>query len=477
MATSPSAAKEDNSAEWALDNTQLLDRVHAPCIQEEQTQCFLRTHGRLLLLVRGPPGSGKNIIVAELEELYPDSRAYWSDKLFSSPMAPQRNSVTIRESHDLCHSKIEGFMKNDVPMIINKNTNVMVWEIAKFLVLASRYGYTVILVDIPRHIVLDPKVLTVTNNKGLGEQYLTSRVKQWEEVHPFAMGWSPRPKDAAWLLQRFQQLRAALHEEDSTLDLKAIANTCVFPFCLARLCLFGRAKTDSDYCSSEKVRKAYGRSDTIRVFGYAITKGFIFAMVELSDDQASLTRCNNNGGGDGSGGGADEDIDEVTLRFLMSLSPSNWEEVACIVDLTKFTTKDGGSDGEDGLRSTSEQINLEGMCTSKITFMPLGSMEGTEYCYSRAVTAPWKLLSSKLRFWTGSPSEGAACTKKIAGVGVYGSTSSADDACLLVYDAAVELEAIFTGYYQPHTTVISGNSWSQTQRMASRARPRRSWPR
>lgn len=467
----------DDTADCTLDNTQLLDRVHAPCVQDEQTQCFLRTHGRLLLLVRGPPGSGKNIIVAELEELYPDSRAYWSDKLFSSPMAPERNSVTIRESHDLCHSKIEGFMKNDVPMIINKNTNVMVWEIAKFLVLASRYGYTVILVDMPHHVVLDPKVLTATNNKGLSEQYLTNRVKQWEEVHPFATGWSPRPKDAARLLQRFQQLRTALRKEDSTLDLKVVANTCVFPFCLARLCLFGRAKADRDYCCSEKVRKAYGQSDTIRVFGYAITQGFVFAMVELSDDQASLTRCHDNGGGDGSVGGADDDMDAVTLRFSMSLSPSNWEEVVCIVDFAKFATEDGGSgDGEDGLRSASEGINIKGMHTSKITFMPLGSMEGTEYCYSRAVTAPSKLLSSKLRFWTGSSAEGAVCTK-VAGVDVYGSTSSADEACLLVYDAAVELDAVFTGYYQPYTTPLSRNSWSQTRNMASGARPRRSGPR
>ncbi|KAK8784526.1 hypothetical protein V5799_009100, partial [Amblyomma americanum] len=352
----------DDGADCTLDNTQLLDRVDAPCVRDEETQRFLRTHGRLLLMVRGPPGSGKNIIAAELEELYPDSRAYWSDKLFSSPMAPERNSVTIRESHDLCLSKIEGFMKNDVPMIINKNTNVMVWEIGKFLVLASRYGYTVILVDMPHHFVLDPKVLTATNNKGLSEQYLSCRVKQWEEVHPFATGWSPRPKDAARLLQRFRQLRTALREEDSALDLKAVANTCVFPFCLARLCLFGRAKVDSDYCCSEKVRKAYGRSDTIRVFGYAITQGFVFAMVELSDDQASLTKGQDSGEGIGNAGGADDDMDAVTLRFSMSLSPSNWEEVACIVDLAKFATEDGGrGDGEDGLRSAGEGINLKVM--------------------------------------------------------------------------------------------------------------------
>ncbi|KAH8042274.1 hypothetical protein HPB51_021358 [Rhipicephalus microplus] len=58
------------------------------------------------------------------------------------------------------------------------------------------------------------QVLTATNNKGLGESYITQRVRQWEEVHPFATGWAPRPRDAAKLLHRYRQLREALHEAD-----------------------------------------------------------------------------------------------------------------------------------------------------------------------------------------------------------------------------------------------------------------------
>ncbi|KAL3195835.1 hypothetical protein MRX96_015720 [Rhipicephalus microplus] len=92
-------------ADCPTDTTQLLERVDAPCLKHEATLDFLRTHGRLLFLVRGPPGSGKNIVAAELEELYPECRSYWSDKLFSSPVAPERNTVTMRESHDLCLSK------------------------------------------------------------------------------------------------------------------------------------------------------------------------------------------------------------------------------------------------------------------------------------------------------------------------------------------------------------------------------------
>ncbi|KAL3195834.1 hypothetical protein MRX96_015720 [Rhipicephalus microplus] len=449
-------------ADCPTDTTQLLERVDAPCLKHEATLDFLRTHGRLLFLVRGPPGSGKNIVAAELEELYPECRSYWSDKLFSSPVAPERNTVTMRESHDLCLSKIEGFMKNDVPVIINRNTNVRVWEIAKFLVLASRYGYTVILVDMPLHFVLDPKVLTATNNKGLGESYITQRVRQWEEVHPFATGWAPRPRDAAKLLHRYRQLRKALHEADPALAPKDIASSNVFPFCLARVCVFGRTTAESNYCSSEKVKKAYGRHDTVRVFGYAATCGFVFAMAELTEEQASLLKKGDSGSSADKVG--HEEVDDLAERMCLSLSPSNWEDVSCIVDLAKFAAPEigGGDDGEDALRLAADKTDIKSTHPSRITIMPLGSVEGTDYSFARAVGTPWTLLATKLRSWTSPTAEEAA--KKVGKVEVYAATESGREACcLLVDEETCELDVVFTGYYQPYTTPLSRNSWSTTR--------------
>ncbi|KAK8769136.1 hypothetical protein V5799_014399, partial [Amblyomma americanum] len=440
----------DSGSVRAVNNTELLHHVDAPCIKVEKTQHFLRTHGRLLFLVRGPPGMGKGIVVDELEQLYPNSRSYWSDKLFTSPMAPERNKETMHKSHVLCASKIEGFMQNNVPVIINKSTNVMVWEIEPYLKLASKYAYTVILIDMPNYVALYPKNLTAANNKGLNETYFINRVKQWEQVHPFATGWSPRPEDAARLLERFRQLRLVLLKKRCSLDRKSVVDTCVFPFCLARLCLFGRTKVDKDYCCSEQVKKAYGRSDTLRVFGYAIAQGFVFAMVELSDDQALLTT-----GPDGIGCGhrADSDLFAGWMR--------TWEEVPCTVDIAKFTTEGGGgSRQEDWLRRDDKRIKLKDTPLSRITFMPLGSLDGTKYTYTGAVAAPWRLLSSKLHFWITQSAAGKVCAKTVAGIDVYGSRI---EGVVLLVDLAVEMDVVFTGYYQPYTTAGSRLNLPQTR--------------
>ncbi|KAK8784529.1 hypothetical protein V5799_009103 [Amblyomma americanum] len=483
----PRAAMGYRGGTFPMDNTQLLERMDAPCLKDEKTQRFLRTHGRLLFLVRGPASLGKDTVAAELEHLYPESRAYWSDKLFSSPMAPGRNTASIRESHDLCLSKVEGFMKIDTSVIINKNPNVMVWEVANFLVLASRYGYTVIIIDMPHHFSSDPKVLGATN-MGLGEPHLAGRVKQWEEVHPFATGWSPRPKDAARLLQRFRQLRTALLEKDPNVAPQDVSTSHIYPFCLAKLCLFGRTTTDSDYCRSEKVRKAFGQSDTLRVFGYAVVRGFVFALVDLSLEQASLSKADSV---DDCGSLVEtvDDMDALSHRFEVSLSPQDWEEVSCIIDLAKFLPKGDGNDQDNILHSVGDKISLkdgqhhispplallllQDVDPSRVTFMPLGSVEGTKYSCSGAAGAPWKLLSSMLRSWAAQSADGTDCSKRVAGIGVYGSMGATDDVLLLVDEMTVELDVVFTGYYQPHTTGLSRRTWSQGRSMRPGRPPRR----
>lgn len=94
--------------------------------------------------------------------------------------------------------------------------------------------------------------------------------------------------------------------------------------------------------------------------------------------------------------------------------------------------------------------------------MPLGSVEGTDYSFARAVGAPWTLLATKLRSWTSPTAEEAA--KKVGKVEVYAATESGREACcLLVDEETCELDVVFTGYYQPYTTPLSRNSWSTTR--------------
>ncbi|XP_075745688.1 uncharacterized protein LOC119174441 isoform X2 [Rhipicephalus microplus] len=441
-ATMPTPPRKPNC--YSADVVQrVLDSVDAPCLKHGGTQHFLRYHGRLLVMVRGPPGSGKDIVAARLGELYTSSS---KQTALSEPSKPTTTSVPLGDLN-----KMEDCMKGNAPMLYYY-TETLVLHITRYLALASKYGYTVIIIDMPHKDASESKA----PYKAMGE---SNEKIQWEEVHPFATGWSPRPKDAAQLLQRFRQIRNILKNEDSTLAPKDVASSHVYPFCLARVCLFGSSVADKDYCLSEKVMQAYGRSDTLRVFGYAVTQGFVFAMVKLTDDQASLT---------GRLDSVDEnnDVGEVTRQLSLSLGFQTWDEVGCIVDMAKFTE---GCDDGNNLHFVGKRIGLEDLQLSRITFMPLGSIDGTEYSYSKAVSAPWLLLCSKLRSWRAAEIN---CERTINEIEVYGSAVSTDNECLLLVDhATTELDVVFTGYYQPYRTSRSNHSRSHAQNTGSKRLP------
>lgn len=439
-----------------LDNTQLLKHMNAPYLSHKETVHFLRTHGRLLFLLRGLPGSGKGIVATELKRLYPDSRTYCADMFFSSPMAPERSHDTMRESHVLCVRKIEGFMVENVPVVINRNTNVRVWEIAVYLVLAAKYGYTAILIDMPRYVTNDPQVLALTNNKGLDWMYMSNRLNNWEDVYPFATGWSPRPGDAAWLLRRFRQIRKALKRDGAVRSLQDVANDKVFPFFFARVSAFGRNWDSREYCVSQKVRQACGRSDTLRVFGFAVSQGFVFAMALLSKAQASLTT--------GARGEPARNVVAATWA-----SSGLWEQ-ACVVGLANHAPDNARGNEQHILCQVGDRVTLADVDLSRVTFMPLGSTTGIYYSYDRAVAAGYALLSSNLPSWkasSGPKLRGGSAS----GFDVFGSTDATNGGCLLVDNATAQLEVVFTGYYLPYATAKSWNTWSKMQGMLGRPLP------
>ncbi|KAH9377132.1 hypothetical protein HPB48_008265 [Haemaphysalis longicornis] len=77
-----------------------------PCVRDPNTIEFLRRHGRVFFITRGPHWCGKSDLVSKLHDLYPDSVSYWADKIFSAPVAPVRTASTVAKSHDLCKENV-----------------------------------------------------------------------------------------------------------------------------------------------------------------------------------------------------------------------------------------------------------------------------------------------------------------------------------------------------------------------------------
>ncbi|XP_049270572.1 uncharacterized protein LOC119389993 isoform X1 [Rhipicephalus sanguineus] len=426
------------------DDIDVLDIVDFPCLVDDDTIEFLRSHGRILFLSRGPPGSGKGTVATRLHELYPGSRIYWSDKMFLTPLAPPRTKETLKQSHDLCMQKITEYMQQNAPVIINRNTNMGVWETSPYLRIAAMYGYTVIILNIDKNLILKPEVLAVTNSKGLDQSYMKNRLKQWENIYPYAMGWSPRPRDAAFLLCRYRELSAGL--ANNGIVLKPIQCEQFFPFCIARLCWFGWDERDRHYCHSEPVKKAYGSKDRITVLGYAAVGDLIMAVVELTEAQAALM-------------GGSELPASLETAISRHANDHECDEMLCTVDLHNMSVQ---NDSDETVVLEEGAACRELPPPSRMSFILLGSTTAKAIKYSSAVLHA-SLLHNHMRSWRDTGAAPRMCVDA-DGVSVYGTpTDASDDMCLLITDKkTVRLDAIFTGHYQAHTSRLSGRDrmWS-----------------
>ncbi|KAK8784528.1 hypothetical protein V5799_009102 [Amblyomma americanum] len=432
------ASDGDGSKTRFTEDTDVLDVVDFPCLVDEDTVEFLRSHGRVLFISRGPPGCGKGPVSCRLHELYPGSHLYWADQMFIGPNARERTKEALQESHKVCREKTAEYMEQNAPFLIIRNANLNVWEISPYLQLAATYGYTMVILDNDKHLSFEAQVLAATNNKGLGVRYMNNRLRQWEDVYPFAMGWCPRPRDAASLLRRFKEIAAQLSTASTHLELKAVRNSRVFPFCPARVCWFGWDEQDKSYCCSEPVTKAYGSKDTISVFGYAVLGDMVTAMVHLTDDQAVLT-------GDSQRSTAARDSARHDGPPNSPFSRLEFDEMRCALDLDALDTTDVH---QQALEEAAAYHELPQ--SSRMSFIILGSTSTESITYSEDVRRCSSRLRDAIASWRDTPASEAKTN--VGGVVVYGARSENGCPLLILDEKTVKLDVLFTGYYQAHTT-------------------------
>jgi len=102
---------------------------------------------KVLILVRGLPGSGKSTF-ANL--IWSDYAIYEADKFFYDKEGNYNFDPTkLREAHEWCRNQVETCMKDNqgnpqfYPEIAVSNTFTQEWEMKNYFDLAEKYGYTV----------------------------------------------------------------------------------------------------------------------------------------------------------------------------------------------------------------------------------------------------------------------------------------------------------------------------------------------
>ncbi|KFM72370.1 NEDD4-binding protein 2-like 1, partial [Stegodyphus mimosarum] len=266
-----------------------------PFLADEDSVSYLQQHGKIMFIVRGPPGTGKKTLSEMLLKYYPSAAYCCADRYFAETFTSDRNRETLKESHDYCEKLVTDACLNSKSPIIIQNTHVRKWEMQKYLDLAAKHSYTVIMAITLFKFDVSVQALAKTNSDGLDFNYFKRRMRSWDHVLPYITGWFLCPEDASYILNSLKRsLKILLNDGRFCRIFDIYDDDALFHQYKARrllCCVASYAKSKADmekYYFSAPVQNYCGKSCVITILGYIVSESIVNAIVHIEDDLKCL---------------------------------------------------------------------------------------------------------------------------------------------------------------------------------------------
>lgn len=94
---------------------------------------------KVLILLRGLPGSGKTTLAKALGGIHVEA-----DQYFMEDGEYKFDASKLKDAHGWCQSIVDSYLRNGFEKIIVSNTFTQEWEMKSYYDLANKYGYQVV---------------------------------------------------------------------------------------------------------------------------------------------------------------------------------------------------------------------------------------------------------------------------------------------------------------------------------------------
>jgi hypothetical protein len=102
---------------------------------------------KTLLLVRGIPGLGKSTLARAMSERF-GAVQIENDMQFMVSGEYMFDPVKLEDAHMSTQLEVRNLLSEDAPCVVVSNTFTRAWEMAAYQLLASKFGYTLVIVDL-----------------------------------------------------------------------------------------------------------------------------------------------------------------------------------------------------------------------------------------------------------------------------------------------------------------------------------------
>ena len=178
------------------EHSQLSILIHRPSIQSLQGSLTM-------LIMRGLPGSGKSSLVRRILKTYPQAEVCSADAYFTQADGSyQYDRDKIKEAHIYSQEKAEALCRDACNLVIVDNTHVKRWELQPYLNIATKFRYSVVILEPQTPWAKDPEQLAMRNSHNVKESVIRKKVKEWQEIRPRYFCWQLNLADSHLLLMQ-----------------------------------------------------------------------------------------------------------------------------------------------------------------------------------------------------------------------------------------------------------------------------------
>ncbi|KAK8752534.1 hypothetical protein OTU49_006029 [Cherax quadricarinatus] len=288
------------------------DYLNYPILLDEKTIKYCQM-SKVMVILKGLPGSGKSFIARRIQQLYPAAVMCSADSFFMHDGVYKFDRDKLKEAHKSCQQKALDAAQSSCNVIVIDNTNVQNWEAKYYLNLTKKYHYTPLILEPQTPWAMDPKELAERNSHGVPEAVIEQKVRSYEPVLPLYYWWFLNEVDSKKIsmiarqwLERALQVQNFFQDFAETTKLSTLEEMLNYHsrntqqggynvlHATASVTRRGKVQHDLEYIQNPAVRKSLGKCFDLLIVGYVVTPRTFGARLKLGTSELELWGMDDN---------------------------------------------------------------------------------------------------------------------------------------------------------------------------------------
>lgn len=148
---------------------------------EKQLKRLQNPAVKLMVLLRGLPGSGKSVLADHLAKYY-EGHVVSADSYFTKSGFYQFDANLLGAAHEWCQKRAEDWARINSRLIIVDNTNLEDWEMMPYAHVANRHGYQLVLAEPKTAWKYTPSTLSKKNSHQVQQKSIERMLLRFDRM-------------------------------------------------------------------------------------------------------------------------------------------------------------------------------------------------------------------------------------------------------------------------------------------------------